>query len=204
MIVKIVPAQVTYNAIQKRLNELGKGDSMRTVMRKAINELATDTKNTLHREVRARYTIQASEFKKADIRKKSASARRLEAHLRVRGPSVAIYKYKNEGNSEHEAAKAMIIKSGTMKELERNAGGRSYKAFIAKMESGHEGIFQRVPNKKMKSNPQKDAIKELMSLSEAKAAGKVYEQEIDGDMQGELRYRMLKHMNAVIDGRMGK
>ncbi len=199
MIFTIEPVQATYNAVEKRLEDMEKGNSMRIVMQRAINETATDTKNRLHSESRRQYTIKASEFKKADIKKTRATERRLEAVVRVSGPTVGIRKYKFRKNSKYKAAKAMVLTSGAMKELELKEKGKSYKAFLATMpQSGHEGIFQRVPKKTMRGNPKRQAIKELMSLSKAKASEMVYEKEVSKDRQGELRYRMLKHMNAVI------
>lgn len=108
---------------------------------------------------------------------------------------------------ERKSAGAMVIKSGAMKELELKANGKSYKAFVAKMKTGHEGIFQRTPGKYMKGySPSgktkgREAIKEIMAMSKAKAAEMVYEKgNLYSDLQEEISYRLLKHMNAVIGG----
>ena len=79
--------------------------------------------------------------------------------------------------------------------------GSVYKAFLAKMKSGHEGIFQRVPGKKMEKDPKKQAIKEILSLSKSKAAEMVYEKNgVYAVIQEEMVLRLHKHMNAVIGG----
>ena len=91
----------------------------------------------------------------------------------------------------------MVIKSGAMKELELKANGKSYKAFLAKMKTGHEGIFQRTPGKYMKGHSSSGKTKGR----KAKAAEMVYEKgNLYTDLQEEISYRLLKHMNAVIGG----
>ncbi|MBD5395603.1 MAG: hypothetical protein HDR71_15385 [Lachnospiraceae bacterium] len=206
MRITVTPTQATFLALQKRLDDFGNGDFMKDAMRKAINEVADDTKNRLHSETRARYTIKASNFKKSDIKKKSATKNHLEATLKVVGPSLGVDKYKAQKNGKRKGAKSQVLKSNAMKELEIIANGKSYKAFMATMKneskdgeiSEHEGIFQRVPGARMKHNPQKEKIKEIMTLSSAHAAGVTYTQEISTDTEYDLNYNLLKHINAVI------
>lgn len=94
-----------------------------------------------------------------------------------------------------------------LQELEVQNGQSVYKAFMVKMKSGHEGVFQRVPGKYMKKHMPgrntkgREAIKEIVSLSKAKAAEMVYEREgMYTELQEELTFRLHKHMNAVIGG----
>ena len=208
MRIQIAPNQAALDAIQKRLSEMGKEDTFGNVLKKAINEVATAGKNLLYSETRSEYTIKPVEFKKSDIVRKGATARKLIATLSVRGETPGIRKaYKTRKNSKRKSAGAMVIKSGAMKELELKANGKSYKAFVAKMKTGHEGIFQRTPGKYMKGySPSgktkgREAIKEIMAMSKAKAAEMVYEKgNLYSDLQEEISYRLLKHMNAVIGG----
>lgn len=153
MKIQIAPNQAAINAIQKRLFDLGKEETFGNALKKAINEVATAGKNLLYNETRSEYTIKPAEFKKGDIVRKGATARRLIATLSVRGETPGIRKaYKTRKNSRRKSAGAMVIKSGAMKELELKANGKSYKAFLAKMKTGHEGIFQRTPGKYMKGH----------------------------------------------------
>ena len=86
-----------------------------------------------------------------------------------------------------------------MKELTLESGGKTYKAFNAKMHSGHEGIFRRIPGRRNKKG--KEKIGEIMSIAKAQAAGKTYERhEMYAELQEEVGYQLLKHMNAVIGG----
>ena len=113
--------------------------------------------------------------------------------------------YQRRKNSKRTGAKLKILRAGMMQELELQYGQSAYKAFMATMKSGHEGVFQRVPGKYMKKHMPgrntkgREAIKEIMSLSKAKAAEMVYEREgMYTELQEELTFRLLKHMNAVI------
>lgn len=135
MRIQIAPNQAALDAIQKRLSEMGKEDTFGNVLKKAINEVATAGKNLLYSETRSEYTIKPAEFKKSDIVRKGATARKLIATLSVRGETPGIRKaYKTRKNSKRKSAGAMVIKSGAMKELELKANGKSYKAFVAKMD----------------------------------------------------------------------
>ena len=54
----------------------------------------------------------------------------------------------------------------------------------------------------MKNDPNKEAIRVITSLSKAKAAEVVYlRKDIGSELQSEIAFRMLKHMNAVIGGK---
>lgn len=199
MKIQVAPHQATFDAIQKRLEEMGKGEQMKSVLNKAIDELSKDTKEQLYAETKGMYTIKASQFRKSDIRKTSRNGTSI---LAMKGETVPIRKgYKNRKNSKRKAASALIrMASGALKEMELKSGGRSYKAFVATMSNGHEGIFQRVPGKRMKKNPKKEAIQEMVSLSRSKAAEMAYREKISAGIQTEMSFRLLKHMNAVIGG----
>lgn len=207
MIIRIEPYQATLDAVQKRLTEMGKEEGTYAVLKKAINEVAGSGKELIYTETRARYTIKRSAFKKTDVVKKAMTARQ-GASLTVKGVTPGIWEaYKTKKNGKKKAAQGMVLKKSTMKELETSAGGKSYKAFVARMKSGHEGIFQRVPGKIMKTHPAtrtskgREAIKEIMSMSKAKAAEVVYEKNnVYAKLQDEISFCLLKHMNAVIGG----
>ncbi len=195
MMVEITPDKVTFEAIEKRLKDLGKGDQVNDVLKKAINEVSTEVKNRMHSETKDMYTIKASAFRKSDIKKKT---RKQETVLTVSGARLGIRKaYKTRKNTRRKAAGAMIRMDGAMKNIDLNAVGRSFKGFLATTHSGHEGIFQRVPDKKMK-NASKEAIQEITAMSRSKAAEKAYQERIEEDVQDEIRFRLLKHMNTVI------
>lgn len=203
VVVSVRPHSVAIDAIEKRLTELGKADRMNDVLKKAINETAAKGKKELWKSVKRTYTLQ--EFTAGDVKKKGYSARNQGAVLTVTGPVLGIVKnYEMTPNVDEEAAKLKVFRSGALKALEIHNSTSVYKAFVARMKSGHVGIFQRIPKDKkkfMKSNPTRPAIKEIMSLSKSKAAEMVYEKNgMQTELQEELIVRLHKNMNAVIGG----
>lgn len=216
MRITVEPVPALYLAVQKRLEEMGKGDRVKEVMRKAIRETAKETKERIHSETRELYTIKRSAFKQSDIKVKNPTKNHIYAMIEVEGGPIPLKGgYSSRKNQKRKAASAQIRTDGSMKELTLESGGKRYKAFVASITnvsksgeiSEHSGIFQRVPGQYMKKYPRgngkkgREKIKEIMSMSRAKAAEIAYQKKIAPDMQGELSYRLHKHMNAVIYGR---
>lgn len=200
IVVNARPHSVAIDAIEKQLTELGKADRMDDVLKKAINETAAKGKKELWKGVKRTYTLQ--EFTAGDVKKKGYSVRHPGAVLTVTGPVLGVVKnYEMMPNVDEEAAKLKVFRSSALKALEIHNLTSVYKAFVARMKSGHVGIFQRVPGEQMKSNPTRQAIKEIMSLSKSKAAEMVYEKNgMQTELQEELVGRLHKNMNAVIGG----
>lgn len=202
IVVSARPSSAAIDAIEKRLTELGKESKMNDVLKKAINETATRGKKELWKGVKRTYTLKG--FTAGDVKRKGYSARHSGAVLTVTGPVLGILdNYETVPNVDKNAAMLRVFRTGALKALEIHNSTSVYKAFVARMNNDHAGIFQRVPGKRMKSNPKKQAIKEIMSLSKSKAAEMVYEQNgLYTELQGELTFRLLKNMNAVIGGTM--
>lgn len=202
MIITVMPVQATMDAIQKRFDEMGRGDEMRNILRKAINDTADWTRTELHARTTRRYTIRRSALKKTDIKRVRALKGKLEAVIKVSGPPLGVYKnYSTSKQGKRKGAKMAILSSSKKEEILLYANGKTYRAFLASMGTGHEGIYQRVPGKRMKGSRNREAIKEIVSMSRAKAAETAYrETSVYTDIQAELQYNMLAHMNAVIGG----
>lgn len=209
MIIKIEMYQAAMDAIQKRLTEMGKEDSANDVLKKAINNTASLGKKLIYNGVLADYAFKEGVFEKKDITRRGATSKRMEAVLRVKGTTLKAYSnYQNEPNDEVSGARLMILRSGSMKELGLKSNGRNYKAFVTTMknrkkETGeiveHRGIFQRVPGERMKQEKKCEKIREIIALSKAKAAEMTYRRHgIYTELQSEMSFRLLKHMNAVI------
>ena len=209
MMITVEAAPALYLALQKRLDEMGKGGYMKEVMRKAIRETAKSTQERIYAETKAMYTIKRGAFKKSDIRIKNPTKNQVSAILKVKGEPLALKdSYKNRINGKRKGASAQVRSDGMMKELTIKSDGRTYKAFVATMTnvskdgrvSKHEGIFQRVPGKRMKKDPRREAIKEIHALAKSKAAERAYREKVDSDVKGELSYRLHKHVNAMMGG----
>lgn len=209
MMIKVEPTPALYIALKKRLDEMGKGEYAKEVMRKAIRETAKSMQERIHAETRAMYTIKKSAFKKSDIRVKNPTKNQMRAILEVEGEPLALKgSYSSRKNAKRKGASALIMSGGRMKELKMESGGHTYKAFVATMTnvskdgkvSRHAGIFQRVPGKYMKKDPRREAIKQIYGPAKSKAAERAYQERIASDAKEELSYRLHKHMNAVIYG----
>lgn len=207
MMIIVKPTPALYIALQNRLDAMGKGDYAKEAMRKAIRETAKETKERIYSATKETYTIKTSSFKKSDIKVTSPTKNQLSATLKVESGPLSLRKsYQNRKNGKRKGASAMIKVGGSMKELSIVSGGHNYKAFVTEMQSGHEGIFQRVPGEYMKKYPRtrgrkgREKIQEILSMSRAKAAEIAYKEKVASDMQGELSYRLHKHMNAMMGG----
>lgn len=213
MIIHVVPERAALDAVQNKLTELGKEATAGSVIKKAINEVGTSVQERLYNETKDTYTIKRAEFKKSDITKTNMTAKRPETVIRVKGIKLGLKKgYKTKRNGKRKGAAAMVLKSGSMKDLTIQSGGRNYKAFVAKVtavskggsQSSHEGIFRRVPGKTMdqwkgvKRMKSSEKIKEMTTMAKSKAAETVYRDKIQGDLQGEINESLMKHMEAVI------
>lgn len=209
MIFKVEPYKATLDAIERRLTEVGKESNMHNVMKKAINEAADAGKELIYTETKGSYTIRVRAFKKSDIVKKATSSKNPGATLTVRGEPIGVREgYQSRKNGKRKGASVQVLKNSAMKEIKLVSGGRAYKAFLATMKSGHIEIFQRKPDEYMDKyktiagkSKGREAIKEIVSLSKAKAAEMAYEKRgVYTKLQEEVISRMLKHMNAVIGG----
>ena len=133
MIVHIAPYEASYQAIEERLKEMGKSSEVKSVIQKAINETAKETKERLYKETRSDYTIKASNFKKSDVKKTSATKSRLEATIQVTGRMLGVKAYKTRKNGKRKGAQAKVLTSSAIKELTLESGGKTYKAFNTKI-----------------------------------------------------------------------
>ena len=121
MIVTVMPVQATMDAIQKRLDEMGRGDEMRTILQKAINDTADWTKTELHARTTGRYTIKRSALKKTDIKRTRALKGKLEAAIKVSGPPLGVYKnYSASKQGKRKGAK-MAILAGSKKSANKKS-----------------------------------------------------------------------------------
>lgn len=209
MMITVEAAPALYLALQKRLDEMGKGEYAKEVMRKAIRETAKSMQERIYAETRAMYTIKRGAFKKSDIRMKNPTKNHLIAILKVKGEPLALKdSYSSRINGKRKGASALVMAGGKMKELKIESGGHTYKAFVATMKNvskdgevtEHKGIFQRVPGKRMKKDPRREAIKQIYGPAKSKAAERVYQEKFASDAKRELSYRLYKHIKAMMGG----
>lgn len=171
-------------------------DKSKLVLRAAINNTAKETLTLLVDEANREYYISKARVKKT-LSIKKATVRKLEAIITSAEPVNELYDFKvnprtyirgggvpggYKGNVRRDRpASKLILKPG--------AGGDQYKAFVVRYQSGHLTVGQRVPGKRMKSKPDKEFVKTLLSPSTPNMLG--YEQGVYGVVEPQM-YDMLQ------------
>ena len=156
-------------------------DKSKMVLKAAINNTAKQTVTLLVNEANKEYYITKSKVKKTMSTKK-ATAGNLEAIITSSEPVNELYDFKvsprtyirgggvpggYKGNVRRDKSPSKLV-------LKPGASGDKYRAFVVRYKSGHMTVAQRVPGKKMKSNPNKEFVKTLLSPSTPNMLG--YEQ----------------------------
>ena len=188
--------------IRAKLEEVGKEAPY--LIQNTLNEVAKKARDTLAEKAQETYALKTNSFKR-DMKIRRASRNKLEAVIQTKGGVLELKDFKASplgyvpgGRKGSQGVKGKVLKSSDMKRLE--LGGN--KAFIIKFKSGHISVAQRVPGKKMKSNPQKEFVKKLLSPSIPKMIGnekKVYgivRPSIEEDMRNSLN----RHLKKVLGG----
>lgn len=146
-------------------------DKSKMVLRGALNETAKDVRSLLAEEAAKTYVMKKSKFLKHMAIDKARTSN-LVAIIHSSGQvnelydfKVSPYKFQPRNKPPHHKGKVMkknimsklILKPGTARD--------QYKAFVVRYQSGHITIGQRVPGKRMKSKPEKEFVKTLLSPS---------------------------------------
>lgn len=176
-------------------------DKSKMVLRTAINNTAKQTVALLTDEANREYYISKSKVKKT-LSTKKATVGKLEAIVTSAEPVNELYDFKvsprtyirgggvpggYKGNVRRsKAASKLVLKPG--------AAGDQYKAFVVRYKSGHVTVGQRVPGKRMKSNPSKEFVKTLLSPSTPTMLG--YEQGVYGVVEPKM-YDMLQEQIQI-------
>lgn len=140
------------------------------VIKTAINKAMPQVKKEVAEETKTRYTVSKKGVKEHIYTEKKATVSSLTGVLTFKGQKVKMIKFKTspatyspERSHKLKHHKAKILLSGSLKKLSGN--DKSSKAFIAKMQSGHIGVFERLKGVPSKSNKKREKIKEIVALS---------------------------------------
>lgn len=191
----------TLKNIEKKLGVLS--GKTRTVMKQAVNETAKQARVQLAKTAQRQYAIKTGRFNKA-MKIKKAVVSRPEAVIKATGEVLELREFKISpnkyitGKNRPNITKGKVYRKGSLKKLQKG----NLKAFVTKFKNGHVAVVQRVPGKKMKSNPKKDFIKKLLSPSIPKMLGneiKVYGI-VRKDIQANLRINLKKYMDKTLEG----
>lgn len=184
-------------------------DKSKVILKAAINNTAKQTENSMVDKAKAKYRYKKG--RKGDIREvntiKKAKAGHMEASVEASGPvnelldfhvQPATYFPGGRGAPRWVMARALRNSKLSKVALRPNAVGDKYKGFVIRYRSGHYALAQRVPGKKMKSNPVKEAVKSLLSVSTPKMEEKVYHAEIEDGMYDILQRNIQEQMQRFL------
>lgn len=166
-------------------------DKTKYVLRAAINSTAKQSVALLANEANREYRISKAKVKKT-LSIENATAGTLTAFVTSAEPVNELYDFRvsprtyirgggvprgYKGNVRRDRKAAKLV-------LKPEATGDKYKAFVIKYKSGHMTVGQRVPGKRMKSQPDKEFVKSLLSPSTPNMLG--YEEGVYGVIEPQM------------------
>ena len=183
-------------------------DKTRYVLRAAINATAKQTIMLLSDEANREYYISKAKVKKT-LSVKSATVRDLTAIVTSQDPVNELYDFRViprtyvRGGGVPGGYKGNVRrdKDAAQLELRPGAAGDQYKAFVVKYRSGHVTVGQRVPGKQMKSKPDKEFVKTLLSPSTPNMLG--YEKGVYGMVEPQMYDMLQKNIQEQIQRFLG-
>lgn len=183
-------------------------DKTRYVLRAAINATAKQTIMLLSDEANKEYYISKAKVKKT-LSVKNATVRNLTAIVTSQDPVNELYDFRViprtyvRGGGVPGGYKGNVRrdKDAAQLELRPGAAGDQYKAFVVKYRSGHVTVGQRVPGKQMKSKPDKEFVKTLLSPSTPNMLG--YEKGVYGMVEPQMYDMLQKSIQEQIQRFLG-
>lgn len=183
-------------------------DKSKMVLRTAINNTAKQTVVMLADEANRQYYITKGKVKKT-ITTKKATAGNLVAIITSAEPVNELYDFKVNprtyirGGGVPGGYKGNVRRGNTAAKLilKPGAAGDQYKAFVVRYQSGHITVGQRVPGKSMKSKPEKEFVKTLLSPSTPNMLG--YEQGVYGVVEPRMYDILQSNIQAQIQRYLG-
>lgn len=183
-------------------------DKTRYVLRAAINVTAKQTIMLLSDEANKEYYISKAKVKKT-LSVKNATVRNLTAIVTSQDPVNELYDFRViprtyvRGGGVPGGYKGNVRrdKDAAQLELKPGASGDQYKAFVVKYRSGHVTVGQRVPGKQMKSKPDKEFVKTLLSPSTPNMLG--YEKGVYGMVEPQMYDMLQKNIQEQIQRFLG-
>ena len=166
-------------------------DKSKYVLRAAINSTAKKTVSLLVDEANREYYINKGTVRKT-ISTKNATVGNLVAIVTSDGPVNELYDFKVSprtyirGGGVPGGYKGNVRRDRRPKSLALKPRIHSdkYRAFVVRYQSGHMTVGQRVPGEHMKSKPEKEAVKTLLSPSTPNMLG--YEQGVYGVVEPQI------------------
>ena len=182
-------------------------DKSKLVLRGALNETAKDVRIMLAEEAAKTYVMKSNKLIKSMVIDK-AKVSNLVATVRSSGRVNELYDfkvspYRFQPRNKPRYHKGKVVRQNAMKKLILKPGikGDQYKAFVVRYRSGHITIGQRVPGKRMKSKPEKEFVKTLLSPSIPKMLGD--EKRVFGIVAPRIEDVLAGHIRTQIEKFLG-
>lgn len=154
----------------------------------AINRGLNYTKTQAFKQVKKVYAVKQSALNEATKTKaQKASTGNLAGYIAFSGVKIPLYQFQATPKTPGTGKK---VRAGVMK-----GGGAIFdRAFIAKMESGHIGIFERTNSKRL-------PIEEKMGLSAAQMIqNKVVIEQLEKEAQEKVDERLNHEIDRILNG----
>ncbi|MBD5509982.1 MAG: hypothetical protein HDR08_01790 [Lachnospiraceae bacterium] len=184
-------------------------DKSKMILRNAINNTAKQTESRMADGAKSRYRYKKGN--KSDIRKansiEKASAGKLSSTIRAKGPvnelldfHVQPGAYYPGGKGAPKWVRARVLRGSRLSRiaLRPGASGDKYKGFVVRYPTGHMALAQRVPGEHMKSNPRKELLRSLLSISTPKMEETVYKEEVSEGMYDLLEKNIEEQMKKFL------
>ncbi|MDR0924291.1 MAG: phage tail protein [Hungatella sp.] len=204
MNITISVPEETIKDIEKRLEGLKK--KPKSVVRTAINNTSKKARSLLAQK--------ASKVYAGKISKKGSIMSASEIKKASAGSQVAIIKFRSPVHEIKEFHVSSLAISKTIYKKNGKRGGRKLKgnvlkgsskplnAFVVQFKNGHVSVVSRVPGSRMKSNPNKEKLRKLLSPSYPVMIRneKVYG-ETSEEIAAILSEQVVKVMDKVLGGK---
>ena len=157
----------------------------------AINRGLSHTKTQAFKQVKKVYAVKQSALNEATkTRAQKASTGNLAGYISFSGVKIPLYKFQV---TPKEPGTKKKVRAGVMK-----GGGETFdSAFIAKMKSGHIGIFERITSKRF-------PIEEKMGLSAAQMVkNEVIMEKLTQEAQEKVDERLKHEIDRILNGHGG-
>ena len=170
----------------------------------AMNRGLSKMKTGAAKKVREVYTVQSSAINEAtNTRIRKASTGNLAGYIHFSGYKIPLYKFK-------VTPKAPGIRKRVQATVKKGEGGTFEDAFIAQMESGHIGVFERTGTfnadnvrlkKYGKQNKYTESIEQKMGLAMAQMVGNLNVMtELEKEAQKTVDERIVHEIDRLLNG----
>lgn len=172
------------------------------VLKIALNATAKQTRSELSKKARKAYAVKVSGFNKS-MNTKNATTGKLEAVIKTKGEAMELGQFRAapfrvaNGDDRPENIRGKVLTQSQMADLVKS----DIKAFVVKFKSGHVAVVERVPGKKMKSNPHKEFLRKLLSPSIPQMIGN--EKEVYGEVRTKIGQLLEENIRKQVDRVLG-